>query len=35
MSRAQWEAVQSVKRIAEEMGIEGVHGMLLELFTVK
>ena len=34
MSRAQWDAVQAVKRIATEQRIQGVHGMLLELFTV-
>ena len=35
MSRAQWEAVQAVKRIADEQKIKGVHGMLLELFRVQ
>ena len=35
MSRAQWEAVQAAKRIADEQKIKGVHGMLLELFHVQ
>lgn len=34
MSRAQWDAVQAVKRITSEQRIKGVHGMLLELFSV-
>jgi len=34
MSRAQWDAVQAVKRIAAQQKIKGVHGMLLELFSV-
>ena len=34
MSRQQWEAVSAVRRIASEKKIKGVHGMLVELFTV-
>eukprot|EP00966_Prymnesium_polylepis_P176870 4095935-Prymnesium_polylepis.1 len=31
MSRAQWDAVQAVKRITKDQRISGVHGMLVEL----
>lgn len=34
MSRAQWEAVVAVKRIAHEKGIQGCHGMLIELLQI-
>ena len=33
MSRAQWEAVAAVRRIAAEKKIGGVHGMLIELVS--
>lgn len=34
MSRSLWESVQAVQRIAQEKGITGVYGMVIELFDV-
>jgi len=34
MSRSQWEAIVAVKRIAHEQGIQGCHGMLIELMQI-
>eukprot|EP00967_Tisochrysis_lutea_P079236 scaffold108315_cov30-Tisochrysis_lutea.AAC.3 len=34
MSRALWESVQAVRRIATEKEISGVYGMVIELFDV-